>query len=183
MRRELVKNCPDVTVLAGSAEQLPLDSGSVGAVLLKGVWHWLDVPRATAEIARVLSPGGRLGVCWYAPTNPAGSGRHDLFPPEVLRVVTSVHRAGHEPRRFELLVPGLFGEPEKYEREHTLRMTPPQVGALLNTYSAMMHPDFADRHHELTEVTVAFARDQTERSGMSTVPVRFTATCYRVSRI
>ena len=27
-------------------------------------WHWVDLPRASAEAARVLRPGGRLGLLW-----------------------------------------------------------------------------------------------------------------------
>jgi SAM-dependent methyltransferase len=28
------------------------------------MWHWVDVARATAEVARVLRPGGTLGLLW-----------------------------------------------------------------------------------------------------------------------
>jgi SAM-dependent methyltransferase len=33
-----------------------------GAVLVAQAWHWVDPGRAVPEIARVLAPGGRLGV-------------------------------------------------------------------------------------------------------------------------
>jgi SAM-dependent methyltransferase len=55
---------PETPALLGSAEQIPLPDDSVDAVLVAQAWHWFDSDRAAAEIARVLRPGGRLGVLW-----------------------------------------------------------------------------------------------------------------------
>ena len=55
---------PDTPALLGSAEQIPLPDNAVDAVLVAQAWHWFDPERAVAEIARVLRPGGRLGVLW-----------------------------------------------------------------------------------------------------------------------
>jgi SAM-dependent methyltransferase len=62
MRELLAMRCPSATVVAGRAEAIPLPDDDVGAVLVGAAWHWFDAVAATAEIARVLSPGGRLGV-------------------------------------------------------------------------------------------------------------------------
>jgi SAM-dependent methyltransferase len=50
--------------LAGTAEQIPLPDESVDAVFVGQAWHWFDVPRAVAEIHRVLRPGGVLAPMW-----------------------------------------------------------------------------------------------------------------------
>jgi SAM-dependent methyltransferase len=50
--------------LAGTAEQIPLPDASVDAVTVGQAFHWFDVPRAMAEIMRVLRPGGRLALFW-----------------------------------------------------------------------------------------------------------------------
>ncbi|MHA7132448.1 class I SAM-dependent methyltransferase [Oerskovia turbata] len=64
MRAELREAVPGAHVLAGTAERIPLDDGSVDAVLVAQAWHWFDTDAAVPEIARVLRPGGRLGVVW-----------------------------------------------------------------------------------------------------------------------
>ena len=55
---------PDTPALLGTAEQIPLPDNSIDAVLVAQAWHWFDADRAAAEIARVLRPGGRLGLLW-----------------------------------------------------------------------------------------------------------------------
>lgn len=64
MRAEFARVLPGVPVLAGSAEDIPLDDGSIDAVLVAQAWHWVNPEDACAEIARVLVPGGRLGLVW-----------------------------------------------------------------------------------------------------------------------
>lgn len=55
---------PDTPAMLGTAEQIPLPDNSVDAVLVAQAWHWFDPERAAAEVARVLRPGGRLGLLW-----------------------------------------------------------------------------------------------------------------------
>jgi SAM-dependent methyltransferase len=64
MRAEFARVLPGVPVLDGAAEALPLEDGSVDAVLAAQAWHWVDSETASREVARVLVPGGRLGLVW-----------------------------------------------------------------------------------------------------------------------
>ncbi|WP_106124277.1 class I SAM-dependent methyltransferase [Pseudosporangium ferrugineum] len=64
MLAELRRVLPDVPAHVGTAENLPLPDRSVDAVLCAQAWHWVDVAHAVPEAARVLSPGGRLGLIW-----------------------------------------------------------------------------------------------------------------------
>ena len=51
----------DVRVVDGTADDLPLESGSVDAVVVAGVLCSVpDLPAALAEFRRVLRPGGEL---------------------------------------------------------------------------------------------------------------------------
>jgi len=64
MRAQLSSALPQVEALAGSAEAIPLPDRSVDVVTVAQAWHWVDVERAVAEVARVLRPGGTLGLIW-----------------------------------------------------------------------------------------------------------------------
>jgi SAM-dependent methyltransferase len=48
----------------GTAEQMPLEAGSVDAVVVAQAFHWFDGDAALAEIHRVLRPGSSLALVW-----------------------------------------------------------------------------------------------------------------------
>lgn len=82
--RELVRRCPAVTAVdpssdmlsvlgvhlpevhrvCGTAEESGLGTASVDVVTIAQAWHWCDHAAASAEAARVLVPGGVLGLIW-----------------------------------------------------------------------------------------------------------------------
>lgn len=64
MRAELARLNPGVTAIDGTAEHIPLASGSLDAVVCAQSFHWFANAAALAEIRRVLRPGGVLGLIW-----------------------------------------------------------------------------------------------------------------------
>lgn len=64
MRAVLAGVVPDVEILDGTAEMLPLPNASVDAVVVAQAFHWFDAVRALSEIHRVLRPGGHLALVW-----------------------------------------------------------------------------------------------------------------------
>ena len=62
MRDALATAAPRAELLAGVAEAIPLTGQSVDAVFVGSAFHWFDAGRALPEIARVLRPGGALGL-------------------------------------------------------------------------------------------------------------------------
>ncbi|MGC2288393.1 MAG: class I SAM-dependent methyltransferase [Thermoplasmata archaeon] len=64
MREQFRRTLPDVPLVAGLAEMLPLHESSVDAVVAAQAFHWFDIPRAMHEMHRVLRPGGMVGLLW-----------------------------------------------------------------------------------------------------------------------
>ncbi len=64
MRATCQQNFPDISVLAGSATDIPLADQSVDAVICAQAFHWFSSQQTLAEIHRVLKPGGKLGLVW-----------------------------------------------------------------------------------------------------------------------
>lgn len=64
MRDQLASVLPDLTILDGTAEQIPLGDASADVVTVAQAFHWFDAPAALDEVARVLRPGGSLVLLW-----------------------------------------------------------------------------------------------------------------------
>jgi SAM-dependent methyltransferase len=79
---------PAARWLAGTAEAIPLDDASVDAAFVADAFHWFDAPRAVAELARVLRPGGTLTLLFTAWDGSFEPGP----PPAALDAVRTVSR-------------------------------------------------------------------------------------------
>ena len=64
MRAQLLRDVPGVVALAATAQAMPLADASVDAVVCAQAFHWFATEQALHEIARVLRPGGKLGLVW-----------------------------------------------------------------------------------------------------------------------
>jgi SAM-dependent methyltransferase len=64
MRALLAEAAPAAEPLAGVAEDIPLPAASADAVVAAQAYHWFDPEAATAEVARVLRPGGAVALVW-----------------------------------------------------------------------------------------------------------------------
>lgn len=64
MRAAFARVLPEVDVLPGTGEHIPLRSHSAEAVVASQTWHWVDPRLAEPEVARVLVPGGSLSLVW-----------------------------------------------------------------------------------------------------------------------
>ena len=69
MHQVLHRLLPTVTAVAGAAEAMPIKSASLDAVCAAQAFHWFDADAAFSELARVLRPGGRVGLVWNARDN------------------------------------------------------------------------------------------------------------------
>ncbi|HTY27338.1 MAG TPA: class I SAM-dependent methyltransferase [Mycobacterium sp.] len=105
---------PNTPALLGTAEQIPLPDSHVDAVLVAQAWHWFDPERAVAEVARVLRPGGRLGLLWNTRDERLG------WVKDLGRII------GHENDPFteEVSLPEPFTDVERHHVEWTNYLTP-----------------------------------------------------------
>jgi ubiquinone/menaquinone biosynthesis C-methylase UbiE len=103
MRTVLERVVPDAEALPGTAESIPLPDDSVDAVVCGEAFHWFDGPRAVAEIARVLRPGGLLAALFNVVAGPT--------EPRVHGVSRLLRDRGHPHRQYERIESGSWLEP------------------------------------------------------------------------
>jgi SAM-dependent methyltransferase len=114
MLEVLTASLPQTRALLGTAEEIPLQDNSVDAVLVAQAWHWIDPARAIPEVARVLRPGGRLGLVWNTRDERLG------WVKDLGRIV------GHEDDPFnqKVTLPAPFTDVERHQIEWTSYLTP-----------------------------------------------------------
>ncbi|MEV7386897.1 class I SAM-dependent methyltransferase [Streptomyces sp. NPDC091215] len=55
---------PDVPVVRGNGNALPLADGTADFITYAQAWHWTDTAHSVPEALRVLRPGGALALWW-----------------------------------------------------------------------------------------------------------------------
>lgn len=114
---------------AGPAEEIPLEAGCAGWLLMASAFHWTDAPRALKEFARILKPQGVLTLLW----NPRDLEKNPLqleIDEMIGSKVPGLQRksSGAKPYTIGLeetiLGSGLFKDVIFMEASHVERMTP-----------------------------------------------------------
>jgi SAM-dependent methyltransferase len=145
MLARLRATTPGARPVRGVAEAIPLASGALDAVLASSAWHWFDPPAATAEIARVLRPGGVLGLLWSRadPTVDWVAGVRGIGKAAADGSATLSRRG------FDVALPpghGFVDElPEAVTVRWTRRMTRDDVAGMVGTYSGVLELPIADQ--------------------------------------
>jgi SAM-dependent methyltransferase len=116
---------PDTRALLGTAEDIPLPDNSVDTVLVAQAWHWVDPERAIPEVARVLRPGGRLGLVWNTRDERLGW----------VRELGEIIGSDGDRDRFDVTLPTSFTEPERHQVEWTSYLTPQALIDLVSSRS------------------------------------------------
>lgn len=173
MRARLVTHCPDATVLDGTAENIPLPDASVAAVFANSAWHWADPLLALPEIARVLMPGGILGVSWNMPDRRIG------WRAKLDEITWKTGEAGRGPGRFELPDDAPFDEPEHLVHDWRMRMTVDELVASLATYDHVLALSDVDRTAVLEDARIFLNGNPATSRGIIEVPFR--TACFRTT--
>ncbi|CAN7319528.1 class I SAM-dependent methyltransferase [Microbacterium foliorum] len=96
---------PGVEAHLGSAERIPMESEVADVVTVAQAFHWFDEEAACAEIARVLTPGGTLGLIWnrFDPTCAWDRAAHRIAHPAVGDADVTTSTATHELPGFDFV--------------------------------------------------------------------------------
>jgi SAM-dependent methyltransferase len=194
MREILASNLPGVTALRGTGESMPLETASIDVVLASSSWHWMDTERALRETARVLVPGGTLGVVWAGP-DPDGpfvsqaqvllsemsagqgdSGSGTAREPDLGREVTDIENRVETVLRIPAESP--FAQPEHTSLTWDVSLTADELIGLLGTFSWIITmPD--DRRARVTALARQVLRDSLGIYGDATIDVQYRSEVWR----
>jgi SAM-dependent methyltransferase len=157
MRARLAEILPGIRVLDATAESMPLADASADAVTVAQAFHWFDAPRAVAEIARVVKPGGSVGLIWNLRDERVGWVAELTRIMEPHRAGTPTHRTGSWRHAFEasdLLTP-LVERSFSYEQH----LTPELVVDRVLSVSFIAALNDAERATVADEVRAVLASD------------------------
>jgi SAM-dependent methyltransferase len=153
----------DGTILAGSAEAIPLADAGVDAAFVGEAFHWFDARAAIAELARVLVPRGGLAIVsthWWETEPPLPEAAQALLRERHARV-----RTERNPPWDDAFDDSPF-EPLTSERfEDELIVDPDRLLELYSTTSAMASMPNEER-------AALFARVRPHLAGPYRLPVR-----------
>ena len=135
MHAVLVRRVPDVLTVGARAEALPFADATFDAVVVSSAWHWMDLGLTVPEAARVLRPGGCLGVLWNGPARDI-EWVAELLGPRRERVgPASDHAKRH---CVELPSDAPFTTPETIVITWSMPMTRDELVGLASTYSTVI---------------------------------------------
>lgn len=131
MRKVLTRRSPEVDVLVGTAESVPVEDATFDAVFSSSAWHWFSQPEATNELARVVCDGGALHVWWN------GASRDVPWVRELTAMRERPDDPGRRPRGWaaEIDPEGPFVDAENFQLHWTWPRTIDEIVGSFATYS------------------------------------------------
>ncbi len=180
MHAVLASRVEGARVVTGRAEELPLVAGCADAVVGSSMWHWVDEALGPVEVARVLRPGGVLGLLWSGPDRTvdwvAGLQAVAGTPS------TPAEEERRRRRRHVRLAPDApFESPETRVVGWTLDVTCDELVGLLCTYSRFIVLPEGDRRRRRDQLAAAVAAHPL-LAGRAEVELPMRCACWRAVR-
>ena len=174
MLQQLSRRSAHIPTVVGSAEQIPLPDQCVDAVLVAQAWHWVDPKRAVPEVARVLGPGGRIGLLWNS---------RDERVPWVAELGALMDRAGgrNTPEASIADLGRPFGPFERLDVEWSHRTNADGLVDLVASRSYVITASERDRNRLLEDVQALVDRHP-ELSGDKGFDLPYVTLCLRADK-
>jgi SAM-dependent methyltransferase len=172
MLRVLRGRLPGVDAVQGSAESIPSPDGAFGLVVAAQAWHWVDADVAVPEVARVLRPGGRLGLVWNERDESVGWVR-ELG--QLMDAGTAEFDDESDP-----VVPSPFGPLEKHETRWVQALTPDGLLDLARSRSYFITKD-ADAQAAVIQSLRRLLREHPDLAGRDVIELPYVTRSYRTT--
>lgn len=176
MADELRRRVPGVAVAESTAESLPVADASLDAVLVGQAWHWFDHAAASDEIARVVRPGGVLGLLWNLRdvSLPWTRALADLIGGE-----DTMQSPARDPEAQYIRLGEGWSRVERVEIPHEVEQDADSLVALVSTYSYVrLRPDAEQVYADIRELV----RTSPDLQGRTSFPLPYVTTVYRAVR-
>lgn len=173
MLRVLRERLPGVEAAEGVAERIPAPDARFGLVVAAQAWHWVDVDRAVPEVARVLRPGGRLGLIWNERDESVGWVR-ELG--ELMDAGSAAFDDESDP-----VVPPPFGPLEKHETRWVQALSHDGLLDLARSRSYFITKD-ADAQAAVIQSLRRLLREHPDLAGRDIVELPYVTRSYRATR-
>jgi SAM-dependent methyltransferase len=161
MGMHLLDGYDRLVAIAGTAEETTLRSASVDFVTAAQAAHWFDLPRARAEFARILRPGGWCVLIWNERRTESSPFLRE-YEQLLLTYGTDYKEVRHE--RTTAMIHEFFAPTPYAERVFSLCQEFDYAGVagrlLSSSYAPLEgHPSHAPMMDELQRIFHAHARD------------------------
>lgn len=172
MLEKLSGQLPGVTCLRGSAERIPLPDDSVEAITVAQAWHWVDEARALPECARVLRPGGTLGLIWNV---------RDEATEWVRRLSAVIHTSGGELAvEGEVEIGAPFGPTERFDVSWSRTMTLALLLEMVRSRSYVITATGEEREAILAGVR-ELVESEPELAGREEFELPYVTSCFKAT--
>lgn len=175
MLARLRANLPGVDARVATAEATGLPDADVDAIVVGSAFHWFSRPDAEREMARVLRPGGVVGLLWNLrdPSSPTVQAFHEAQA-HATQTTPSEHSDVTLDRRW-------FGPTQHRRFRHTQTLRPEQLVELVASRSyviAMAEPE----RERLLERVRRFTDTDPELAGRATFTLPYLTVVRRATR-
>jgi SAM-dependent methyltransferase len=172
MRGQLAAALPAVQALPGTAEEIPLPDASVDAIAVGQAFHWFDTARAVPELARVLRPGGTLGLIWNV---------RDEREPWVAALARSTSAEWLRPGWSDSIGEPDFGPLERRDFRFVQELSPEELVALIGSRSSILTLPDEERVAALARVRELVTADPA-LAGRRAIRLPYVTQAYRAER-